>query len=402
MSGSLLDSLSSYLNPEAVREASARFGESETRVARGLSAGGATILAGLVGKAAGPGGLGGVFDLLTSNVNDGSALDDVPGLLAGRTGSTALSDLAGTFLTSLFGGHKDHVHGVLAQNTGLPVGTIARMLPALAPVIMGILGRQARSRNLGAAGLADMLLSQKESIIRAAPGDITRMLGLAELPSMPRRVDEPVKSRPSWLLPVAAAAIVLLGLAWFLGRDQNLGDTVRGAQEDVAGAMSEVGAAAENTMNDIGASIRRTLPGGVEINVPATGLEARLIEFIESPTAVDETTWFEFDRLTFETGSARLTPQSDSQIATLAQVLQAYPDVKVKIGGYTDNTGDEAANMALSQERADAVRNALIGQGVDAERVAAEGYGSQHPAATNDTEEGRQQNRRIALRVTEK
>lgn len=402
MAGSLLDSLSSYINPEAVREAAARFGESETRIGRGLSAAGATMLAGLVGKAASPGGLGGIFDLLTSNANDGSVLDDVPGLLAGRTGSTALSDLAGTFLTSIFGGHQDHVHGTLAQNTGLPVGTIARMLPALAPVVMGILGRQVRSRNLGAAGLADMLLAQREGIIRAAPGDITKLLGLSGLPSMPRRVEEPVRSRPSWLLPVAAAAIVLLGLAWFLGRDQNVGDTVRGAQDDIAGAMSEMGAATENTMNDIGASIRRTLPGGVEITVPASGLEARLIEFIESPAAADETTWFEFDRLTFETGSARITPESDSQIATLAEVLKAFPDVKVKIGGYTDNTGNEAANMTLSQQRADAVRNALVGQGVDPDRIEAEGYGSQHPVASNDTEEGREQNRRIALRVTEK
>jgi len=76
--------------------------------------------------------------------------------------------------------------------------------------------------------------------------------------------------------------------------------------------------------------------------------------------------------------------------------------VAMKVGGYTDNTGDPAANLDLSQRRATNVRQALVDLGVPANRLQAEGFGERHPVADNLTEEGRQQNRRIALNVTRK
>jgi outer membrane protein OmpA-like peptidoglycan-associated protein len=127
------------------------------------------------------------------------------------------------------------------------------------------------------------------------------------------------------------------------------------------------------------------------------------VRFIADRNAtVNDTTWFEFDRLTFETGSATLRPESRDQLQNVASILKAYPDVHVRIGGYTDSIGDASANMRLSQDRADAVRRELEVQGISPTRLAAEGYGSQHPVADNATEEGRAKNRRIAVRVTQK
>jgi len=71
----------------------------------------------------------------------------------------------------------------------------------------------------------------------------------------------------------------------------------------------------------------------------------------------------------------------------------------VEIGGYTDNTGDPAANMQLSQQRAEAVRAALVQAGVDPSMLVAKGYGSASPIAGNDSLEGRLRNRRIEYRV---
>jgi outer membrane protein OmpA-like peptidoglycan-associated protein len=76
--------------------------------------------------------------------------------------------------------------------------------------------------------------------------------------------------------------------------------------------------------------------------------------------------------------------------------------VKLKLGGYTDNVGDPAANLKLSQERADSVMGALVKLGVAPDRLAAEGYGEQFPVGDNATPEGRAMNRRISMRVAEK
>ena len=146
-----------------------------------------------------------------------------------------------------------------------------------------------------------------------------------------------------------------------------------------------------------------TLAGGALLKgVDAKGIETNLVNFIKSDKVVDKTTWFDFDRLTFNTGKATLKPESQEQLKNMADVLKAYPNVNVKLGGYTDNTGNANSNLKLSAERAASVKTELVGMGIADSRLDAEGYGQEHAVASNDTEEGRAQNRRIAIRVTKK
>ena len=153
----------------------------------------------------------------------------------------------------------------------------------------------------------------------------------------------------------------------------------------------------------LGAFFSRKLPNGIELNIPEFGIENNLITFIEDKNkAVDKETWFNFDRIAFETGSAKLSTESLEQIKNLSEILKAYPNVNFKIGGYTDNTGDAKLNLKLSQDRAAAVKAAIEKEGVGAGRLDAEGYGAEHPVASNETEEGRAQNRRIAVRISKK
>ena len=146
-----------------------------------------------------------------------------------------------------------------------------------------------------------------------------------------------------------------------------------------------------------------TLSSGYAIKGAKEGIENKLIGFIQDTgKAVDETLWFTMDGITFDTDKATIKAESNVQLTNIAEIMKAFPAVKIKIGGYTDNTGDAAANQVLSADRATAVKNALIGMGIDAGRIEAEGYGSAHPVASNDTAEGRQQNRRIDVRVLAK
>ena len=152
-----------------------------------------------------------------------------------------------------------------------------------------------------------------------------------------------------------------------------------------------------------GGDFSHTLPGGVSISGNAGGVEQQLVRFINGNRPVDKTTWFDFDRVTFASSSAELDPgASKAQLDNLKEILTAHPAVRLKIGGYTDSTGNEEANQQLSQARAEAVVAALVDRGVEADRLEAEGYGSQHPVASNATPEGRAQNRRMALRVLDK
>ena len=172
-------------------------------------------------------------------------------------------------------------------------------------------------------------------------------------------------------------------------------------------AAKDTGAAAANAANSaiaaLGEFFKRKLPNGVELNIPKLGIENRLVDFIEdSSKPADKNTWFDFDRLLFDTGKATLQPSSQEQLENIANILKAYPKVKAKIGGYTDNVGDKAMNMKLSSERANNVMVELVKLGVAPARLTAEGYGEDHPAADNSTEEGRAKNRRISMRVTEK
>ncbi len=93
------------------------------------------------------------------------------------------------------------------------------------------------------------------------------------------------------------------------------------------------------------------------------------------------------------------------QIENAAKILQAFPNLKIKIGGYTDNTGDAAKNVTLSENRAKTVYNAIMNKGAAASSFDDEpfkGYGIEHPIGDNNTDAGRAQNRRIACVVTAK
>lgn len=107
----------------------------------------------------------------------------------------------------------------------------------------------------------------------------------------------------------------------------------------------------------------------------------------------------ELRNIFFETASYELLPASNVELDKLASLLKGNPAMRIEVGGHTDSVGKDADNQVLSDRRANAVRDFLIAQGIDGARVEAKGYGPSRPVATNDTEEGRAQNRRTEVTV---
>ncbi len=170
-----------------------------------------------------------------------------------------------------------------------------------------------------------------------------------------------------------------------------------------AAVKPAVDAASKAVTDRLGKFMATKLLTGVEISLPEFGVERKLLAFIEDKSKpVDKKTWFTFDRLDFETGSATLRPTSAEQLRNIAEIMKAYPKVALKLGGYTDNVGSPDDNLKLSKLRAQNTMQELVKLGVDAKRLEAEGYGEMHPVADNSTEDGRQKNRRIDILVTRK
>jgi K(+)-stimulated pyrophosphate-energized sodium pump len=149
-----------------------------------------------------------------------------------------------------------------------------------------------------------------------------------------------------------------------------------------------------------------------EINLPndavvKLGEGSSLMQFYNRVSVTDTTylfnknNWFTLEGVNFESGKAVLKAGSDKTLDKFYELLNSMNNLQVKLGGYTDNTGDSTKNVTLSGERAKAAMDYLVKKGIAKERLTAEGYGPQHPLCpANDNDACKAQNRRIDFRVT--
>lgn len=102
----------------------------------------------------------------------------------------------------------------------------------------------------------------------------------------------------------------------------------------------------------------------------------------------------------FPDDSTELKPDAPARIAPVAEVLAKYPATSIKVDGFTDRTGSEKYDHEVTESRATAVRNVLVGKGIDPARIRARGFGDSKPLTTNATDEGRRTNRRVTITIT--
>src|SRR4029077_3841618 len=102
----------------------------------------------------------------------------------------------------------------------------------------------------------------------------------------------------------------------------------------------------------------------------------------------------------FDTGKSTLRPVAREKLAKISGIILAYPDLRLAIEGNTDSVGSDTMNQQLSEQRADSVRGYLAKENIPASSMTSQGFGKTQPVASNETAEGRQQNRRVELVVS--
>ena len=135
------------------------------------------------------------------------------------------------------------------------------------------------------------------------------------------------------------------------------------------------------------------------MNIPALGPNNYYKDPFEVNLEFDPPKTFVLDNVEFDFGKATLRPQSYKTLDDLVDYLNRKQNERIEIGGYTDNVGSDAKNLVLSLERAKSIVIYLISKGIANERLEAKGYGADDPIAENDSEDGRQQNRRTEVKI---
>ena len=400
---SMLTELRRLVSPELLSELAHHTHETESTVATAYGAAIPACAATIASRSTDEG-----FMNQLMNLASGTAVDSDPSVAAtqlvwssaGADGRTA----AGSWLSSLFGQNQASVTANIARYAGIRESSATSVLMTCAPLVLGYLGRLIRTQNLTAGTLAERLRGEHAEFMSALPAGF-------EMPGMARTashavVDEathvhqrqPAEKRESWAFPLVVLAVLAIGgLLWwgigFSGRHEIARVNVTPQTPGAVGTSGTFTPAPSRIP-----APSRALPIPPGFRFPAGSYEDRLSKYLASPGSGSMTV--DLDRVEFVSGSSRLAPRSAAQIGKLAEVLRSYPNASVVVAGHTDNRGREAANLKLSQARAESVTKALTEAGVSASRIRAEGYGSQKPVADNSTLRGRAQNRRVTLEVS--
>ena len=437
----LLDSLKGLATSELISVASKSLGESEGSVSKAMTSILPSILSGVMNSNSSSHSM--IGDLLSKTGGNTNMIGDlIGGLTSGNSNSPAMS-IGSTLLKGLFGDKVAGIANIISNTSGISANSSSSLLGMGGSLIASFLGQKMMGEGLNFGGIMSWLGGHKNEISSALPAGFSNLMSgstakvaaattaaASAVSSVGNDNDDNKGGGMKWLMPIILLGLLGVGLFfWLKGCNKEgeanatqhemveAGNSIENAASNAAAtvdtatsvAVSSVKGsldAAGNWIAEKGESIKIKLADGTELDATKGSLEDRLYQFISDPSAqAGKDIWFNFEDLLFDTGKSTLKPSSAKQLENTVAILKAYPAVKVKLGGYTDNTGDSTKNVTLSESRAKTVHAQMLSKGLtDASFDAKpfEGYGPQFPVGDNATPEGRGQNRRISLSVRAK
>jgi len=433
----LLHSMHEYVSKELISSNASFFDEKEQHIENGLKFILPCILKGIQDS---PSSSHTVLSDIFYNATKEHTLDMQNPLLAEQDSQQNGLNIGTGLFSVLFGTKTSALANVVSNKEGLKSSASNHLLKVGATIAATFLGTKMNNDGLNITGVLNWLSSHTTEINTALPSGFAQLFHSTSTqnaqPIYPQKKHSKKHSKKEneesmkWMLPVILIGLFGIGIwYWLKGSmytaDKNeqttsaiidsAGQSLNQAADDAAneiddrintdsidnssGKLDEAG----NWISAKGEPIKIKLANGTELDATKGSLEDKFYSFLKDPTAVaNKDLWFNFDQVLFASGKSTLKTGSEKQLENTCEILKAYPQVKIKIGGYTDNTGDSVANVKLSTARAKTVHAFMLNKGVEKtsfDEKPLEGYGPLYPVAGNDTKEGQAQNRRISLSV---
>ena len=438
MSLNLIQQAKDLFSGETIDQASSYFGETSSAISSAVAAIVPTIFSGLISKTENPADAEMVANLATNASNNGS---EMANNISGLAGDSAVGS---SVIATIFGNAGSGIANSIAKFAGIKTDTANSLMGMISTTVLSFLGRHMESNKMDANGLSNLLGSQRQNVAATMPAGLNLSPMLGEAPAVSattaahmgadRVTESGTATDPKyaadvdiddagnglkWLIPVLLLALLSAGALYYFKGCNN--KVQNGAHQDENAMHAEANHAENdsthnaimgNSMVDadgnyiynVGDTTEIKLPNGAAaLRVGQNSTEAKLLRFLQSNEAVDTAkgNWFDFTNVYFNSGKATITDASLAQLTNMAAIAKAYPKAQFKIGGYTDNTGDEAANISLSKSRAATVAAKLKALGAT-NIISSDGYGPQFAIGDNATEEGKAQNRRVSVNVKAK
>lgn len=329
MNTDLLEMFSATVGGPLIRQFSTYLGESEDTTRAAIHSVGPALLAGMMQRAAAPAGPGELFRAVTNDSVDTGISGKLAGMLVNRgtLGSLLSNGEAATGL--IFGSRAAPLTNAIASASGVRPNSAMTLLSLGAPILLGMLKKLVANNDLDASALASLLFRQKNSLQRHGFDErISGALGfnLNTLPDSAAATAapaQPARDKP-WMPWAIAAGIAVVGVLFFVSRTAEHQDVPAGAVQ-----VAEM---------------------------PAEGGDRLRVAMADST------------KVYFDTGDANIDSADREQIASVAQAARDT-EREVTITGYTDHTGDQGTNEELAKNRAMAVREALVNEGVREDRI---------------------------------
>ena len=437
-----------YLNlPDSlVSKAASSLGENELNIRKAFRGAVPAILAGLLHKTSRAGEDSTIMAML-KNIAGSSAINSIPELLEAKKSSSysaaaavpgyGIHSMIPEWQRSVFGAKLINIINAISIYAEIKSSTASTVLNIATPVALAPIAQYVLDNDLSFSDVESLLQNQKASVLKAIPSgfNLTGSLGIDNLEDIGTKIltsipkpHEHQQNKTGFAVAGWVWALLLLltfgGLIWFFSRDDETETAGNLDQADtsaksvavitvdtpktiaIAGSLDSL---TGDFIYDRGVEKELRLPDRSILRAGENSTEARLFKML-SDTAwkvdtVDKArNWVSLDRVFFQTNKALLTAESKAQLNNIANLLKNFPASSIKIGGYTDNTGDSVSNKKLSEQRAIAVLQGLRKFGAGTRQLTeAVGYGPEYPVCgANDTPECRARNRRVDLKVSSK